>query len=78
MLGLMGCDSASDASCAVCATSFTTAECDSFAKSQGCTSGEAVVDNTLCQGKVTACHFHGCEVGKEIDCQLTSGDAGAD
>lgn len=81
MLGLFGCDSASDASCTDCTTAFTTAECDSFAKSQGCTSGEAVpAEAPFCQGKPGAleCKFHGCEVGKEIGCQNGGGDAGAD
>ena len=80
MLGVLACDSAGDASCADCQTSFTTAECDSFAKSQGCTSGEAVVDTTFCQGSttVTSCHFHGCPTDTPIMCQTVGGDAGTD
>ena len=78
MLVLCGCDSATDASCADCQVSFTSAECDSFGKSQGCASGEALVDKTLCQGQVTSCLFHGCPEGKPITCQNGGGDAGAD
>jgi len=78
LLGLVGCDSASDASCADCQTSFSTAECDSLGKSQGCESGEAVVDKSFCQGaNVQSCLFHGCPTGKAILCQA-SGDAGTD
>jgi hypothetical protein len=81
MLGLFGCDSASDASCTDCKTGYTSAECDSFAKSQGCASGEAVpAEAPFCQGTAGAleCKFHGCEVGKAIMCQTGSGDSGTD
>jgi len=79
MLGLFGCDSAGDAACADCQTSFTTAECDSFAKSQGCVSGEAMVIKEFCQGaNVQSCQFHGCPDGKPILCQTAGADAGSD
>ena len=55
----VGCDAAGDASCAVCQTSFTTAECDQMAKTHGCSSGEAYQD-TVCQPPTQGCQFHGC------------------
>jgi hypothetical protein len=73
---LCACDSAGDASCADCQTSFTQADCDSFAKSQGCASAEAVVDPQLCGGKVTACHFHGCG-DLAVLCNQSLKDSGA-
>ena len=81
MLGLFGCDSASDASCSDCKTGFTTADCDSFAKSQGCESGESVPDTEFCHGTppgAVECKFHGCPVGQPILCQAGGGDSGAD
>jgi hypothetical protein len=78
MLGLFACDSGGDASCAECSTSYTQADCDSFAKQQGCTSAEAVVDPELCGGTVTACHFHGCPGDLAVLCTQSLKDSGTD
>ena len=58
---------AGDATCSICATSFTSAQCNGIALGNGCTSGEAQAQT--CGGAtVQGCLLHGCPTGQEVSC----------
>ena len=75
LIAIAGCDSAGDASCSICATSFSDEQCHEIGTSQGCASGESVAD-TLCTEPTRGCQFHGCPFGTPIACVLPRRDAG--
>lgn len=50
------------AECAVCAVSFTDAECQDIADDHGCATGEAYPDE-LCDPPTQGCTFTGCPPG---------------
>lgn len=70
-LSFAACDGgAGDATCNVCATSFTSVQCNNIALGNGCTSGEAQAQ--MCGGaSVQGCALHGCPTGQPVSCTKT-------
>lgn len=62
-----------EGSCAICARSFTTAECANIAVAYGCASSETYQD-TICQPATQGCRFHGCR-NTAVQCIVIDGGA---
>jgi hypothetical protein len=68
---------AGDASCSSCQASFSDAQCDAIAKSQGCDSGTSYVAS-VCQPATMGCQFKGCTPGRQIMCSIAEDMASTD
>ena len=70
-LSIAACDGGGgDATCSICGTSITSAQCNNIALGNGCTSGESQAQ--MCGGApVQGCVLHGCPTGQEVSCTKT-------